>query len=377
MMGTTLQPDGEEPKMNINNNKTIFAITALATLLVGFPGICQAQTPAEATKATAEAPKTKRVMVVTFQQLDRKVKDNIPLGQEVADRVTQSLVLKGARVVERADLAAIEKERGLSATTDNKGTVQELARLKGATVAVMGKITEFNIVEKQATAGGEVAKSLLGRIKPLKDKATGKAYELRVSLDARLVSVETGEILAATSVLVTEGTDEGDINSLLAKSFGGTELLKLGLSAVLGNRKSEQDSQETPQPPADKNTAWSESQAGKCTERAIQQLVTRLMEKIPLASENDIEDMKVSALQFQGLGDYSEATQIIAVLEKLSGIAGAELKNYTPETTEITVRGSAKALKAIVGSLLADESLKPFNLRVASATQDGVVFKKN
>ena len=149
---------------------------------------------------------------------------------------------------------------------------------------------------------------------------------------------------------VAEGTDEGDINSLLTKSFSGAELVKLGLSTVLGNRKPEQDSQETP--PADKSAAWNESQAGKCTERAIQQLVTRLMEKIPLAAENDIEDMKVSALQFQGLGSYSEAT-------------------------EITVRGSAKALKAIVGSLLADESLKPFNLRVASATQEGVVFKKS
>ncbi|WP_309720666.1 CsgG/HfaB family protein [Armatimonas sp.] len=374
-MGTTLQPIGEEPKMNINNNKTIFALTALATLLVGFPGICQAQPPAEATKAAAEAPKTKRVMVVTFQQLDRKIKDNIPLGQEIADRVTQGLVMRGARVVERADLAAIEKERGLISGNGDKAAVLELGKLKGAAVAIMGKITEFGIVEKQSSASGEVVKSVLGRLKPVKDKVGGKPFELRVSMDVRLVSIDTGDILAASSVLVTEGTDESDINTLLSKGFGSAELLKLGLNSVLGNKNKTEEAQTPPQP-ADKNTAWNESQAGKCTERAVQQLVARLMEKIPLASENDIEDMKVSALQFQGLGDYSEATQIVAVLEKLAGIAGAELKNYTPELTEITVRGSAKALKSIVGSLQADESLKGFNLRVVSANQDGVVFKK-
>lgn len=361
--------------MNINNNKTIFALTALATLLVGFPGICQAQPPAEATKAAAEAPKTKRVMVVTFQQLDRKIKDNIPLGQEIADRVTQGLVMRGARVVERADLAAIEKERGLISGNGDKAAVLELGKLKGAAVAIMGKITEFGIVEKQSSASGEVVKSVLGRLKPVKDKVGGKPFELRVSMDVRLVSIDTGDILAASSVLVTEGTDESDINTLLSKGFGSAELLKLGLNSVLGNKNKTEEAQTPPQP-ADKNTAWNESQAGKCTERAVQQLVARLMEKIPLASENDIEDMKVSALQFQGLGDYSEATQIVAVLEKLAGIAGAELKNYTPELTEITVRGSAKALKSIVGSLQADESLKGFNLRVVSANQDGVVFKK-
>lgn len=359
--------------MNINN-KTIFALTALATLLVSFPGICQAQTATEPLKASSEAPKTKRVMVVTFQQLDRKVKDNIPLGQEVADRVTLGLVQQGARVVERADLAAIEKERGLIAGNGDKGAVLELGKLKGAAVAIMGKITEFGIVEKQSSPGNEVTKSLLGRFKPVKDKVVSKAFELRVSMDVRLVSIETGDILAASSVLVTEGTDESDINSLLSKSFGGTELLKLGLSAVLGSKKTEQNSQAAP--PADKNTAWNESQAGKCTERAVQQLVARLMDKIPLASETDIEDMRVTALQFQGLGDYSEATQIVEVLGKLAGIGGADLKSYTPELTEITVRGSAKTLKGIVGSLLAEESLKAFNLRVASATQDSVVFKK-
>ena len=359
--------------MNINN-KTIFALTALATLLVGLPGICQAQAPAEATKAVAEAPKTKRVMVVTFQQLDRKIKDNIPLGQEIADRVTQGLVMQGARVVERADLTAIEKERGLISGSGDKGAVLEIGKLKGAAVAILGKVTEFAIVEKQSSAGNDVAKSLLGKFKPVKDKVVSKAFELRVSMDVRLVSIETGDILAASSVLVTEGTDESDINTLLSKSFVSAELVKLGLSAVLGSKKTEQDSQAAP--PADKNTAWNESQAGKCTERAVQQLVARLMDKIPLASETDIEDMRVTALQFQGLGDYSEATQIVEVLSKLQGIAGAELKSYTPELTEITVRGSAKTLKGIVSSLQANESLKGFNLRVVSANQDSVVFKK-
>lgn len=360
--------------MNIKNNTAIFALTALATLLVGVPGVCQAQATTEASRAATEAPKTKRVLVATFQQLDRKIKDNIPLGQEIADRVTQGLVTRGARVVERAELATIEKERGLIAGSGDKGAVLELGKLKGAAVAILGKVTEFGIVEKQGSAGGEVAKSVLGRVKPLKERVGNKSFELRVSLDVRLVSVETGDILSAASVLVTEGTDESDINTLLSKGFGGTELVKLGLNAVLGGNRGEQA--QAPAPPADRNTAWNESQVGKCTDRAIQQLVTRLMEKIPLAAENGSDDMPLVSLQFQGLGDYSEATQIVGVLEKLAGIGGAELKSYTPELTEITVRGTAQALKGIVGSLMGNDFIKSLGLKVASANQEGVVLKK-
>jgi curli biogenesis system outer membrane secretion channel CsgG len=354
------------------NHKTLFALTALAALLVASPKASFAQEPTGTAQAAPEAPKTKRVMVATFQQLDRKVKDSIPLGQEVADMVTQNLVLRGARIVERAELATLERERGLISGNVDKGAVLELGKLKGAAVAILGKITEFGIIEKQDSQGAEVAKSVLGRLKPVKDKVVGKKFELRVGMDVRLVSVDTGEIIAATSTLVTEGTDESDINSLLGKSFGSGELLKLGLNAVLGNNKPEQ----APPAPADKNSAWNESKAGQCAQRAIQQIVTRLMEKIPLMASSEVEDIKVSALQFQGLSDYSEATQLIEVLSKLKGVVGVDLKNFTPELTELIVHGSAKALRGIVGSLQSEESLKGFNLRVVSANQDGVVFKK-
>ncbi|MBB6050012.1 FlgO family outer membrane protein [Armatimonas rosea] len=361
--------------MNLNNN-TLFALTALATLLVATPKASFAQEPTGATQAAPEAPKTKRVMVSTFLQLDRKVKDSMPLGQEIADMFTQRLVQQGARVVERAELAVLEKERGMSAGTADKGGIQELARLKGAAVAVMGKITEFNIVERPTNQGTEVAKSVLGRFGGNRNNVpnpSAKAYELRVAIDVRLVSVETGDILATSSTLVTEGTDESDINSLLSKSFGGGELLKLGLNSVLGKNAPQQ----TAPPPTDKNSAWNETKVGQCAQRAVQQLVVRLMDKIPVATENDFEDMKVYALQFQGLGDYSEATQLTDVLGKLKGVASAEIKNYTPELTELTVKGSAKVLRGIASLLLAEESLKSFNLRVVSANQDTMVFKKS
>lgn len=360
--------------MNLNN-KTLFALTALATLLVATPKASFAQEPTSAGQAVPEAPKTKRVMVSTFLQLDRKVKDNMPLGQEIADMFTQRLVQQGARVVERAELAVLEKERGMSAGTADKGGIQELARLKGAAVAVMGKITEFNIVEKPTSQGTEIAKSVLGRFGSNRNSVpnpSAKAYELRVAIDVRLVSVETGDILATSSALVTEGTDESDINSLLSKSFGGGELLKLGLNSVLGKNAPQQTA-----PPADKSSAWNETKVGQCAQRAVQQLVVRLMDKLPVAAENDFEDMKVYALQFQGLGDYSEATLLTDVLGKLKGVASAEIKNYTPELTELTVKGSAKVLRGIVGLLLAEESLKSFNLRVVSANQDTMVFKKS
>ena len=100
--------------MNIKTTINPTTLFAIATLLVAPATICRAQTAPRADQAAAEAPKTKRVMVPTFLQLDRKVKDGMPLGQEVADMVTQTLVLQGARVVERTELAVLEKERYIS-----------------------------------------------------------------------------------------------------------------------------------------------------------------------------------------------------------------------------------------------------------------------
>lgn len=364
--------------MNLNRNRTLFLATA--ALLLTAPSLTHArpgtQDPDQGATPAASAPaaKTKRVMVVTFQQLDRKIKDNLPLGQEVADMVTQGLVQQGARVVERAELAAIEKERGLitGGAAPDKAGLQELAKLKGAAVAVVGKVMEFGINEKQ---GGDVTRSLVGSLKPLKNKvSTGKQYELKIVLDARLVSVETGDILAATTITVTEGTDESDINTMLSKSFGGGELLKLGLSAVLGNKAPAEQSQ-TP-PPADKNAAWNESQAGKCTRRAVQQLVTRLVEKLPTASETEFEDATGLTLQLQGLADYNEATQLVEVIGGLKGVSASDLKSYTAEQAELTVKGSAKLLKGLVGALLATEQAKALGLKVVSVTPELIVLKK-
>jgi curli biogenesis system outer membrane secretion channel CsgG len=367
--------------MNIKttiNPTTLFAITAL---LVAPATICRAQTAPPTAQAATEAPKTKRVMVPTFLQLDRKIKDGMPLGQEVADMVTQTLVLQGARVVERTELAVLEKERGMSAGTSDKGGVQELARLKGAAVAVMGKITEFNIVEKQTSETANVAKSVLGRLRANQNtipNPQAKPYELRVAIDVRLVSVETGDILAASNVLVTEGTDESDINVMLSKSFLGTELVKRGLNAILGSKNAEKlqpEAQSTPQP-TDKNSAWNETKVGQCTQRAVKQLVARIMEKLPVATESDFEDMTTLTLQFQGLADYAEAMQLTETIGGLKGVSSAELKSYTAEQTEIALKGSAQAFKTLASSLMKDMLGQTLGLKVVSANREVIVFKK-
>lgn len=327
------------------------------------------QPPAQAAPQEVVVPKTKRVMVVTFQQTDRKVKDSIPLGQEIADMMTIALVEKGGRVVERTEMAALEKERGFQNGVSDKGILVELGKLKGAAVAVMGKITEFDVVEKKSEG---VEKQLSKGIGGLLKKRTGantdnKQYEIHVAMDIRLVNVETGDILAATNAAMVEPTDQSDVNSLFMRG-GGQAAFALGLKSLTKDTSSDT--------PKDKNTEWNETKAGQFARRVVNTLVNRVFDKIPLAAEGEVDDQVGQVLQFLNLGEYGEASKLVDSLEKIKGVIEAEIKNFTPEKTEIFVRGASKTMKNIAGALLKDETAKALGLKVISANKEGVVFGK-
>jgi curli biogenesis system outer membrane secretion channel CsgG len=338
--------------------------------------LAQTQTPPEQPPAKTApieekvAPKTKRVLVVSFQQLDRKIKNNLPIGQDVADMMTLSLVNIGARVVERIELAALERERGLQNGSGNQAAVQELGKLKGASVAVMGKITEFGVFEKNASVAQNAVNQVTNQIGGLlskKKKSTDekKAYELRVSMDVRLVNVETGDILAAASATITENQADDSMESLFGKSFAQKNSLAGAAVAAsgLGNNTTKADD-------------WNESAAGHAARKAVGQLARSIFGKIPLAPEGEIEDAITIKLSVEGLASFKEADTLVKSIAKLKDISEVETVDFTPERTEIVIKGAPKAIKGLAANLQDDNAVMSLGLKITRVTKEVITLKK-
>ncbi|MBB6048248.1 CsgG/HfaB family protein [Armatimonas rosea] len=342
------------------------------------PGVAlaQAQTPPEQPPAKAApveekvAPKTKRVLVVSFQQLDRKIKNNLPIGQDVADMMTLSLVNIGTRVVERVELAALERERGLQNGGGSQAAVQELGKLKGASVAVMGKITEFGVFEKNASVAKNAVNQATNQIggllgKKKKSSDDKKDYELRVSMDVRLVNVETGDILAVASTTVTESQADDSMESLFGKSFAQKNSLAGAAVAAtgLGSTTTKADD-------------WNESAAGQAARKAVSQLARSIFGKIPLAPEGEIDDAITIKLSVEGLASFKEADTLAKSIAKLKDISEAEIADFTPERTEIVIKGAPKAIKGLAANLQDDSAVMSLGLKIARVTKEVITLKK-
>lgn len=345
------------------------------------PGVALAQgqtppatSPGQTTPAPAEekvAPKTKRVIIVAFQQLDRKIKNNLPIGQDVADMMTLSLVNIGARVVERTEMAAIERERGFQNGTSNQAAIQELGKLKGATVAVMGKITEFGVFEKNASVAqnalNQATNQLGGILGGKKKPASGekKAYELRVSMDVRLVSVETGDILAVASATITENQSDDSMEAMFGKAFSQRNSLagQAAAAAGLGSTATKADD-------------WNESAAGQAAKKAVNQLARTIFNKIPLTPEGEIDDAVTIKLSVEGLASYKDANTLAKAIEGISGISDVEIADFSTERTEIAIKGAPKAIKSLAGTLPDLPAVMALGLNISRATKEVITLKK-
>lgn len=113
------------------------------------------------------------------------------LGDVAADMLTTELVDMGASVVERAQMKKQLGEEDLSLTgiVDSQ-TAPEIGKKLGAEWMIVGRITEFGIKDR---SGGLHSVPIIGGL------VGGSLSEARVKIDARIVDVRTGLILAAAS----------------------------------------------------------------------------------------------------------------------------------------------------------------------------------
>ena len=124
---------------------------------------------------------------------------NQDVGKGVADLLVEKLVKSGQfRVIERKAIDKIMAEQNFSnSDRADSTTAAKIGKLIGADAIIIGSITQFGRDDKKTNVGGSVfggqmSKYGIGGVGASKAKAV-------VGLSARMVSVNTGEILAVAN----------------------------------------------------------------------------------------------------------------------------------------------------------------------------------
>ena len=168
-----------------------------------------------ATSALAASEK-KRVAILDFDfgTVQRWWSGNWDIGKGISDLLVTELVNDGTyRVIERKSLDAVLAEQNFSnSDRANTSTASKIGKVLGVNAMVVGSITQFGTEKKKfgiGGFGGKIGGFGGGKV----GKEEGKAV---VAIDARLIDINTGEILAAA-----RGKGESSRSGLLLGGAGG------------------------------------------------------------------------------------------------------------------------------------------------------------
>ena len=192
--------------------RLLFLLTVFA---LAWPAVTQAQTPAQ------PQGRKKRVAIMDFDYATVRsgvaamFGTDIDVGKGISDLLVTKLVKDGTySVIERKVLDKILAEQNFSnSDRANPNSAAKLGKLLGVDAIIVGSITQFGNETKNTNLGG-VGRSIggfgVGGFGRKKSKAI-------VGLDARIVNVETGEIMA-----VAEGKGESKRESTSLLGGGGS-----------------------------------------------------------------------------------------------------------------------------------------------------------
>lgn len=145
----------------------------------------------------AEPRKRVALMDFDFATVQHWWSGNWDIGKGIADMIVTNLVKDGTlSVIERKKLDAILQEQNFSnSDRANPTSAAKIGKVLGVNAIVVGSITQFGLENKSLNLGG-IGARLGGWGAGNVGKKEGKA---QVVVDARLVDVNTGEILAVAS----------------------------------------------------------------------------------------------------------------------------------------------------------------------------------
>lgn len=165
----------------------------------------------------SSAQNRKRVALLDFDfgTVQHWWSGNWDIGKGIADLVVTDLVKDGTyAVIERKKLDAVLQEQNFSNSDRADSTsAARIGKVLGVNAIVVGTITQFGLEDKSLNVGG-----LVGRIPGFGSGRVGtKEGKASVVIDARLVDVNTGEVLAVAS-----GKGTSKRSGLLLGGSGGS-----------------------------------------------------------------------------------------------------------------------------------------------------------
>lgn len=165
---------------------------------------------------SAAASDKKRIAILDFEfgTVQQWWSGNWDIGRGIADLLVDRLVRDGTfSVIERTRLDAVLNEQDFSnSQRADAATAARLGRVLGVNAIVVGSITQFGVEQKDQKVGAALGRWTGfggGKVGTSKGKA-------KVVVNARLIDINTGEILA-----VAEGEGESSRSGLLLGGFGG------------------------------------------------------------------------------------------------------------------------------------------------------------
>jgi curli biogenesis system outer membrane secretion channel CsgG len=162
------------------------------------------------------AAQKKRVAVLDFDYatVQRWWEGNWDIGAGVSDLVVKELVRDGRySVIERRALESVLNEQNFSnSDRANASTAAQIGNVLGVDAIILGSITQFGTENKKTGVGG-----FLGRVGGFGAGKVGTSSgKAKVAIDARVINVNTGEIVA-----VADGTGESKRSGLMLGGIGG------------------------------------------------------------------------------------------------------------------------------------------------------------
>ena len=141
----------------------------------------------------------KRVAVIDFEYgtIHQWWDGTWDIGKGISDMITTALAKDGTySVIERNRLNAVLQEQNFSNTDRaNPNTAAKIGKVLGVNAIIVGTITQFGMEDKSLDLGG--IGSRLGGFGS--GKVGTKSGKANVAIDARLVDVDTAEVLAVGS----------------------------------------------------------------------------------------------------------------------------------------------------------------------------------
>ena len=155
--------------------------------------------------ATAPAQQKKRIAVLDFEygtvtdSVSAIFGTNVDVGKGVSDMLMMGLVKSGTySVIERRALEQVMKEQNFSnSDRADPNSAAKLGKLLGVDAMVIGSITQFGRDDKATNVGGGLLGRRLGGFGV--GGVSQRESKAVVGLTARLVSIDTAEILVAAS----------------------------------------------------------------------------------------------------------------------------------------------------------------------------------